>query len=69
MLINEAIELNNINNKKVALVGFSQGGMISLQTAIKRKEDNPELKGMVYTVGNEQDYHFKVLFIILKRIL
>ena len=21
---------------------------------------------MVYTVGNEQDYHFKVLFIILK---
>ncbi len=39
MLINEAIELNNINNKKVALVGFSQGGMISLQTAIKRKEE------------------------------
>ena len=39
-----------------------------LGTAIKRKEDNPELKGMVYTVGNEQDYHFKVLFIILKKL-
>tara|TARA_B100001029_G_C15049991_1_gene449989 strand:+ start:435 stop:2213 length:1779 start_codon:yes stop_codon:yes gene_type:complete len=39
-----------------------------LGTAIKRKEDNPELKGMVYTVGNEQDYHFKVLFLILKKL-
>jgi arginyl-tRNA synthetase len=25
-----------------------------------------EIGGMVYTVGNEQDYHFKVLFLILK---
>jgi len=24
--------------------------------------------GMVYTVGNEQDYHFKVLFLILKKL-
>jgi arginyl-tRNA synthetase len=24
---------------------------------------------MVYTVGNEQDYHFKVLFLILKLVL
>ena len=39
-----------------------------LGTALKRKEDNPELKGMVYTVGNEQDYHFKVLFLILKKL-
>ena len=39
-----------------------------LGTAVKRKEDNPELKGMVYTVGNEQDYHFKVLFLILKKL-
>ena len=23
---------------------------------------------MVYTVGNEQDYHFKVLFILLQRL-
>ena len=39
-----------------------------LGTAYKRKEDNPELNGMVYTVGNEQDYHFKVLFLILKKL-
>ena len=39
-----------------------------LGTAYKRKEDNPELNGMVYTVGNEQDYHFKVLFLIIKKL-
>ena len=39
-----------------------------LGTALKRLEDNPNLKGMVYTVGNEQDYHFKVLFLILKKL-
>lgn len=26
------------------------------------------VEGMVYTVGNEQDYHFKVLFLILKKL-
>jgi arginyl-tRNA synthetase len=35
-------------------------------TAIQRVKDFPEIGGMVYTVGNEQDYHFKVLFLILK---
>ena len=39
-----------------------------LGTALKRLEDYPKLKGMVYTVGNEQDYHFKVLFLILKKM-
>ena len=39
-----------------------------LGTALKRLEDHPKLKGMVYTVGNEQDYHFKVLFLILKKM-
>ena len=34
-------------------------------TAIQRLEDFPDVGGMVYTVGNEQDYHFKVLFLIL----
>ncbi|NND94338.1 MAG: arginine--tRNA ligase [Flavobacteriales bacterium] len=34
-------------------------------TAILRFEENPELAYQVYTVGNEQDYHFKVLFSIL----
>jgi arginyl-tRNA synthetase len=37
-------------------------------TAIQRVKDYPEIGGMVYTVGNEQDYHFKVLFLILKRL-
>ena len=39
-----------------------------LGTAFKRIDDNPILNGMVYTVGNEQDYHFKVLFLILKKL-
>ncbi len=37
-------------------------------TAIQRLEDFPDVVGMVYTVGNEQDYHFKVLFLILKKL-
>ncbi len=37
-------------------------------TAIQRAKDYPDLNGMVYTVGNEQDYHFKVLFLILKKL-
>ncbi|WP_405205417.1 arginine--tRNA ligase [Aquimarina sp. LLG6339-5] len=37
-------------------------------TAIQRVKDNPDIGGMIYTVGNEQDYHFKVLFLILKKL-
>ena len=37
-------------------------------TAIQRLKDFPDIGGMVYTVGNEQDYHFKVLFLILKKL-
>ncbi|QLG46120.1 arginine--tRNA ligase [Costertonia aggregata] len=37
-------------------------------TAIQRVTDYPDVNGMVYTVGNEQDYHFKVLFLILKKL-
>jgi arginyl-tRNA synthetase len=37
-------------------------------TAIQRIKDYPDASGMVYTVGNEQDYHFKVLFLILKKL-
>lgn len=37
-------------------------------TAIQRLEDFPDVGGMVYTVGNEQDYHFKVLFLILRKL-
>ena len=37
-------------------------------TAIQRVKDMSDVGGMVYTVGNEQDYHFKVLFLILKKL-
>jgi arginyl-tRNA synthetase len=37
-------------------------------TAIQRVKDYPDVGGMVYTVGNEQDYHFKVLFLIIKKL-
>ncbi len=37
-------------------------------TAILRYQDFPSTNGMIYTVGNEQDYHFKVLFLILKKL-
>lgn len=36
-------------------------------TAIQRYRDHG-LEGMIYTVGNEQDHHFKVLFAILKKL-
>ena len=39
-----------------------------LGTAYKRFLDYPNISGIVYTVGNEQDYHFKVLFLILKKL-
>lgn len=37
-------------------------------TAYQRFLDYPKMTGMVYTVGNEQDYHFKVLFLILQKL-
>lgn len=39
-----------------------------LGTATDRFRDYSDLEGIVYTVGNEQDYHFKVLFLILKKM-
>ena len=36
-------------------------------TAIQRFKDF-QAKGMTYVVGNEQDYHFKVLFLILSKL-
>jgi arginyl-tRNA synthetase len=36
-------------------------------TAIERDNDF-KIDGMIYTVGNEQEYHFKVLFLILKKL-
>ncbi len=37
-------------------------------TAILRFRDYPDLTSQIYTVGNEQDYHFKVLFKILRKL-
>jgi len=37
-------------------------------TAVQRVKDHSDINSMVYTVGNEQDYHFKVLFLILKKL-
>lgn len=39
-----------------------------LGTAVDRFNDYPQLSGILYTVGNEQDYHFKVLFLILAKM-
>jgi arginyl-tRNA synthetase len=37
-------------------------------TAILRFKDFPKISGQIYTVGNEQEYHFKVLFLILGKL-
>ncbi|MBN8696162.1 MAG: arginine--tRNA ligase [Bacteroidetes bacterium] len=38
-----------------------------LGTAVKRSEE-VKFDKLIYTVGNEQDYHFKVLFLILNKL-
>lgn len=37
-------------------------------TAVDRFNDFTDLSSIIYTVGNEQDYHFKVLFLILEKM-
>ena len=37
-------------------------------TAVLRYKNHPDVTKMIYTVGNEQDYHFKVLFLILDKL-
>lgn len=37
-------------------------------TAVLRFNDFPGIAGQIYTVGNEQEYHFKVLFLILEKL-
>ena len=63
-LTNEGLDQKLLLRKDGTSVYMTQ----DLGTALKRLDDNPNLKGMVYTVGNEQDYHFKVLFLILKKL-
>ena len=54
LLIDELAEINKIQNKKIALVGFSQGCMISLQTALKRKNGIKCLIGYSGKVLNKE---------------
>ena len=44
-LINEVTSINKLSFNNIALVGFSQGCMISLQTALKRKDKVNSLIG------------------------
>ncbi len=37
-------------------------------TAIERFKNHPQLIKLIYTVGNEQDYHFKALFKTLEKL-
>ncbi len=39
-----------------------------LGTAVLRSEDFPTMNSMIYVVGNEQNYHFQVLFLILQKL-
>ena len=39
-----------------------------LKKILARYKKHPRMNSMIYTVGNEQNYHFKVLFLILKKL-
>ncbi|PCI31504.1 MAG: arginine--tRNA ligase [Flavobacteriaceae bacterium] len=56
-------------DEKIVLRGDGTSVYITqdIGTAIERFKDF-DLSELVYTVGNEQDYHFKVLFLILKKL-
>ena len=65
------IDLENEGLDKKLLIrsdGTSVYKTQDLGTAVQRISDNLNVKGMIYTVGNEQDYHFKVLVQILKKL-
>ncbi|MEI6020055.1 MAG: arginine--tRNA ligase [Bacteroidota bacterium] len=66
-----AIDLSNEGlDEKIVLRsdGTSVYMTQDLGTAIERFKEFPDLKQLIYTVGNEQDYHFKVLFKILDKL-
>ena len=65
------IDLSKENYDKKLLIrsdGTSVYMTQDIGTAIKRFEDYPKSEKQIYTVGNEQDYHFKVLFKILDKL-
>ena len=63
-LTNEGLDKKIVQRADGTAVYMTQ----DIGTAIQRVEDFPDVGGMVYTVGNEQDYHFQVLFLILKKL-
>lgn len=63
-LTNEGLDKKLVLRKDGTAVYITQ----DIGTAIQRIKDYPDVNSIVYTVGNEQDYHFKVLFLILKKL-
>lgn len=66
-----AIDLSNEGlDEKIVLRSDGTSVYITqdIGTAIERFKEFPELNQLIYTVGNEQDYHFKVLFKILDKL-
>ncbi len=63
-LTNEGLDRKLVQRADGTSVYITQ----DIGTAIQRVKDYPDVGGMVYTVGNEQDYHFQVLFLILKKL-
>nr|WP_034043377.1 arginine--tRNA ligase [Wocania ichthyoenteri] len=63
-LTNEGLDKKIVQRADGTAVYMTQ----DIGTAIQRIKDFPDVGGMVYTVGNEQDYHFQVLFLILKKL-
>lgn len=62
-LENEGLDQKLLLRKDGTSVYMTQ----DLGTAVQRFEEN-DIQKLIYTVGNEQDYHFQVLFAILKKM-
>lgn len=63
-LTNDGLDQKLLLRKDGTAVYMTQ----DIGTAILRFREHPKLQGQIYTVGNEQEYHFKVLFLILEKL-
>lgn len=63
-LTNEGLDEKLLLRKDRTSVYMTQ----DIGTALMRFDDFSGLDQLIYTVGNEQEYHFKVLFLILKKL-
>lgn len=63
-LTNDGLDEKLVLRKDGTAVYMTQ----DIGTAILRFEEYPKLGYQIYTVGNEQEYHFKVLFLILEKL-